>query len=83
MDARDNEKRVVRQKLLYAFFYSVAYVNKENQRVLMEVNEPDMYPFFDKALTNPEGDLIYEGLLLPPDSSEDLTEEDVQDFLNE
>ena len=83
MDAHEGEKRVVRQKLLYAFFYSVAYVNKKNQRVLMEVNEPDMYPFFDKALTNPEGDLIYEGLLLPPDSSEDLTEEDVQDFLNE
>lgn len=83
MDARENERRVVRQKLLYAFFYSVAYINKKNQRVMMEVNEPDMYPFFDKALTNPEGDLIYEGLLLPPDSSEDLTEEDVQVFLNE
>ncbi|MCR5012238.1 MAG: hypothetical protein K6A72_07845 [Lachnospiraceae bacterium] len=83
MDARENERRVVRQKLLYAFFYSVAYINKKNQRVMMEVNEPDMYPFFDKALTNPEGDLIYEGLLLPPDPSEDLTEEDVQDFLNE
>lgn len=83
MDARENERRVVRQKLLYAFFYSVAYINKKNQRVLMEVNEPDMYPFFDKALTNPEGDLIYEGLLLPPDSTEDVTEEDVQEFLNE
>ena len=83
MDARENERRVVRQKLLYAFFYSVAYINKKNQRVLMEVNEPDMYPFFDRALTNPEGDMIYEGLLLPPDSTEDVTEEDVQEFLNE
>ena len=80
--AVDNEKDI-EQKLMIAFITSLTANSKEHQEFLMEANNPDLYPFFDKALPNPKGDVVLEGLLLPLDATEDITLDDVMDFLQE
>ena len=80
--AVDNEKDI-EQKLMIAFITSLTANSKEHQEFLMEANNPDLYPFFDKTLPNPKGDVVLEGLLLPLDATEDITLDDVMDFLQE
>lgn len=76
-----DDGKISDQKLILAFLQSITADSKKPQEVLMDVNVPDMYPFFDKAMPNAGGSLVLEGLLLPLEEAEDIKDEDVRGFL--
>ena len=49
----------------------------------MEANDPELYTFFDKIMPNPKSDMIIEGILMPLDETDDITANDMTEFLRE
>ena len=78
----DNGKET-EQKLIYAFIRGIAIDTKDNRQLIMEANDPELYTFFDKIMPNPKSDMIIEGILMPLDETDDITANDMTEFLRE
>jgi hypothetical protein len=81
MGAIGDDGKEAEQKLIYTFIRGIATDTKDNRRFLMEANDPELYTFFDKIMPNPKSDMIIEGSLMPLDDAEDITPEDITEFL--